>query len=97
MYLLLCFSPFCIFQISVEFWNKTFDMENLFSTNSTLMVKKFASIANEFDLRLDSTLGILIQQILIKNNFVPVLKEMCKDKIPNVRMNIGKSISKIRR
>lgn len=42
-------------------------------------------------------ISTVCQLPLIKANFVPVLKEMCKDKIPNVRMNIAKSISKIRK
>ena len=33
---------------------------------------------------------------MIKNNFLPALKEMSQDKIPNIRINVAKAALKIR-
>ena len=34
---------------------------------------------------------------IVKKSFIPVLQQMAKDKIPNIRMNVAKTIHKIRK
>ena len=42
-------------------------------------------------------LGEVVNLQVVKKSFVPVLQQMSKDPIPNIRMNVAKSIHRLRK
>ena len=94
-----------VYSIRVASIQNLKELTNIFGSQwaERNIIKKLTDLRNEVNYlhRLTALFGMVeLSQVLtpevIKRSFNPILQQMAKDKIPNIRLNVAKTIYSIR-
>ena len=96
----------CVYSIRIAAIENLKQLSKIFGSNwaDRNVLKKLIDLKNDQNYlhRLTTLFGIAeLSQVLssecVQKNFVPVLHQMSKDRVPNIRMNVAKTIMQIRK